>query len=260
MKTLYKHVHLVIDDKREYLDGSILINDGIIEDVFVQSNKSVEDAKEINMQGKIFIPSFFDSKSKKEKQKGVVKKFVFSNETLNEPTHLYTDDDIKDLKNVAAVTRITNYSKVNGIKTYINPENEKNIFADGVSDITKARIINFDSNKMIIYAIENNCFIEFGIDNTINDDYIKFVLKNIDANKILLISNNHDDIVDQIKRLYKLGVSLTNIVAMTSINPFNFYGNPKQDGYLIKGKPANIICLNEDMSFEFALTGGEKDV
>ena len=32
MKTLYKHVHLVIDDKREYLDGSILINDGIIED------------------------------------------------------------------------------------------------------------------------------------------------------------------------------------------------------------------------------------
>ena len=35
MKKLYKHVHLVIDDKREYLDGSILINDGIIEDVFV---------------------------------------------------------------------------------------------------------------------------------------------------------------------------------------------------------------------------------
>ena len=25
MKTLYKHVHIIIDDKREYLDGSILI-------------------------------------------------------------------------------------------------------------------------------------------------------------------------------------------------------------------------------------------
>ena len=70
MKKLYKHVHLVIDDKREYLDGSILINDGIIEDVFIQSNKTIEDVKELDMNGKIFIPMFFDTKSKLEKQKG----------------------------------------------------------------------------------------------------------------------------------------------------------------------------------------------
>lgn len=259
MKTLYKHVHLVIDDKREYLDGSILINDGIIEDVFVQSNKSFEDAKEIDMNNKIFIPSFFDSKSKINKQVGVIKRFVCSDKTLDEPIHLLSDEDINETKNISAVTRLNNYKKVSGIKTFINPSNDINIFADGVSDITKEPNINFNSNKMINYAISNNCFIEFGIDSNIKDEYIKFIFKNIDINKILLISYDHDDIKDQIKRLYKLNLPLTDIVAITSINPYNFYGNNKQDGYLIKGKPANIVCLNDNMDIEFVLNKGEKD-
>ena len=143
MKTLYKHVHLVIDDKREYLDGSILINDGIIEDVFVQSNKVIEEAEEIDMNGKIFIPMFFDSKSKKEKQKGVIKKYICNDKVLDEPTHLITDDEIANIKNICAVTRINNYKKLNGIKTLINPSAEINIFADGVSDITKEKNLNF---------------------------------------------------------------------------------------------------------------------
>lgn len=258
MKTLYKHVHLIIDDRREYLDGSILINDKTIEDVFVQSNKEIEDAKEVDMQGKIFIPAFFDTKSKIEKQKGVVKRFVGSKNVLDEPTHLITDDEIQNTNNIFAVTRISNYKKVNGIKTSINPSQEKNIFADGVSDITEEKELVFSSNKMINYALGNNCIVEFGIDKNISDDYIKFVLKNIESNKIMLISINHDDIIDQIKRLSKLNVSYQDIVAMTSINPYQFYGYNKQDGYLIKGKPANIVCLNENMDIEFTLIEGEK--
>ena len=259
MKTLYKHVHLVIDDKREYLDGSILINDGVIEDVFVQSNKSVDDAKELDMNGKIFIPMFFDSKSKKEKQKGVIKKYICSSKVLDEPTHLMCDDEITILKNICAVTRINNYKKVNGIKTLINPSNNKNIFADGVSDITKDKVIDFNNNKMINYAFENNCVVEFGVDNSVSDEYINFVLKNIEIDKILLISFGHDNILDQIKRLHKLNVSLNDIVALTSINPNVYYGFGKQEGYLIKGKPANIICLNDNMDLEFVMVKGEKN-
>ena len=260
MKTLYKHVHLIIDDRREYLDGSILINDKTIEDVFVQSNKEIEDAKEVDIQGKIFIPAFFDTKSKTEKQKGVVKKFIASNKLLNEDIHLISDEKIIESKNICAVTRINDYKKVNSIKTLINPSSEENKSADAISDITKEQNINLNSNKMINYALANNCVVEFGIDNNIKDEYIKFILKNIEANNIMLISYEHDDIIDQVKRLRKLNISYQDIVAMTSINPYNFYGYNKQDGYLVKGKPANIVCLNERNEIEFTLIEGEKHV
>ena len=154
MKTLYKHVHLVIDDKREYLDGSILINDGIIEDVFVQSNKTIEDAKELDMNGKIFIPMFFDTKSKLEKQKGVINRFVCSEKVLEEPTHLVSDESIKTLKNVCAVTRINNYQKVNKAKPKYTKiqKHEQPLYE--YEEQTKA--LNFKSNekeeqKYVIY-------------------------------------------------------------------------------------------------------------
>ena len=202
---------------------------------------------------------FFDSKSKIEKQKGVIKKYIYCEKVLEEPTHLISDDDIKNTKNICAVSRINKYNKVNGIKTLINPSSEINIFVDGVSDITKEKNLNFQDRKMVNYAFENKCTVELGIDNNIDDEYINFVFKNIDSNKILLISYGHDDILNQIKRLAKLNMSLTNIVAITSINPNNFYGFSKQEGYLIKGKPANIVCLNENMDLEFVLVGGEKN-
>lgn len=257
MKTLYKHVHLVIDDKREYLDGSILIEDGIIKDVFIHSNKSFDDVKEINMKGKIFIPSFFDSKSKIKKQKGISKRFVCSNKILNEPTHLITDKEVKN-KNVFAVTRIKNTKKAKGVKTFFNPSCAATKNINAVSDITKQMNVDLNSNKLINYVLNNNCYIEFGIDKKLSDNYIKFILKNIESNHILLISFSHDDIINQIKRLRKLNVSLTDIVAMTSINPYTFYGSKKQDGYLIKGKPANIVCLNDNMNIEFVLDKGER--
>lgn len=210
MKILYKHVHLVIDDKREYLDGSILINDGIIEDVFVQSNKSFDDANEIDMNGKIFIPKFFDSNKK--------------DSTL-----------------------------------FMDPLSKLNESAKAINDITVSTIIDFNSDKGINYAFSNKYYVEFGIDDSLKNEYITFILKNINSDKLLLINRNHDDIYKQIKRLISLGVSLTNIVAMTSINFFNLYGNSKQDGYLIKGKPADIVCLDENFNKVFEMTKGEKD-
>ena len=95
-------------DKETFNDK---IKTGQIEYVFIQSNKNIQDAKEIDMNNKIFIPMFFDSKSKKEKQKGVIKKYIYSNIALDEPTHIETDEEIKELKNIFAVRRINNYKK-----------------------------------------------------------------------------------------------------------------------------------------------------
>lgn len=63
MKYLLKHAHLIIDNKREYLDGALLIDNDVIADVFYQTNKteSIEDAKVIDLNGAIIMPGFFET-------------------------------------------------------------------------------------------------------------------------------------------------------------------------------------------------------
>lgn len=260
MRTLYKHVHLVIDDKREYLDGSILINDQYIEDVFVQSNRNIdEDCKVVDMKNKIFIPSFFDSKSKSTKQKGVLKKYICSDKVLEQETHLLIDKDIKETNNICAITFTNNYKKINSIKTLCSPNNSIIDNVDGISDITALKSLSFDNTNMLNYALSNKCFCEFGIDDSISNEYIKFILKNIDVSNLTLVSYNHDDFDKQIKRLHNLNIPLVDIVALSSYNALKFYGQDKLEGSLIKGKLANIVCLDEDMNIEFVLCKGEKD-
>lgn len=63
-KILFTHAHLVIDGNKEFLDGALLVNGETIEDVFVNSNMINDDLgnyKEINVDGKIMMPGFFDT-------------------------------------------------------------------------------------------------------------------------------------------------------------------------------------------------------
>ena len=63
-RILFTHTHLVVDGNREYLDGALLVNGETIEDVFINSNnikKELGDYKEINLNGKIIMPGFFDT-------------------------------------------------------------------------------------------------------------------------------------------------------------------------------------------------------
>ena len=64
MKYLLKHCHLIVDSNREYLDGALLINEDIIEDIYYQSNKIPEIDSEyelVDLGGKLLMPGFFDS-------------------------------------------------------------------------------------------------------------------------------------------------------------------------------------------------------
>ena len=63
MKYLLEHAHLIIDDKREYIDGALLIEDEIIKDVFSQSSKleDIADCEIIDLKGSLVMPGFFDT-------------------------------------------------------------------------------------------------------------------------------------------------------------------------------------------------------
>ena len=62
-RILFSHAHLTVDGNREYEDGALLVNDEIIEDVFYHSSQLIinGDYDEINLEGKIVMPGFFDS-------------------------------------------------------------------------------------------------------------------------------------------------------------------------------------------------------
>ena len=64
MALLLDHCHAIIDCNREYLDASILIDDGLIKDVFPQTDKikqSFEDTERIDLGGCLVMPGSFDT-------------------------------------------------------------------------------------------------------------------------------------------------------------------------------------------------------
>lgn len=259
MRTLYKHCHIIVDDKREYLDGSIIINDKYIEEVFVNTKEiNDNDLIQIDLQGNIITPSFFDSKSNDKEQIGVFKKYIYSDKILDVDTHLYSDDDIKDYNHVKAITQKNNYHKNNLIKTLFDVNNKSNIFVDGVSDISQIDSLDLKKDTMLSYVLMNNVFVEFGIDDSMSDNYIKFILKNIDVNNISLISYNHQELYKQVKRLIQLNISWCDIVGLSSLNALRFYKEDKLEGSIIRGKLANIICFNDAGDIKFCLKEGRK--
>lgn len=64
MKYLLKHGHLIVDGIREYLDGSLLIEDEKIVDIFSQSEKlnhDFSDFKIVDLNGLVVMPGFYDT-------------------------------------------------------------------------------------------------------------------------------------------------------------------------------------------------------
>ncbi len=108
VKYILKHGHLVVDKNREYLDGSLLLEDGIILDAFPFSNKinNYDDFKEIDLTGKIVMPGFFDSNTYGDS------KLFFENAN---------NDEIKEIE--------TSFYK-NGTTSYIASISSKKLMSD----------------------------------------------------------------------------------------------------------------------------------
>ena len=121
--------------------------------------------------------------------------------------------------------------------------------------------------------------------NHIKENVLKLILNNIDLDKIMLVSDSstargledgehiflskpctktgtifktHDghfagsvvSINDEMKVLQRLGVSYTDLLKISSLNAFRFYGLDKQYGTLTKGKHADIVIMDEDLNIK----------
>ena len=126
----------------------------------------------------------------------------------------------------------------------------------------------------------------------IDRNVLSLVVKNIDREKIILVSDSstargledgehiflskpctkkgivfktHDghfagsvvSINDEIKVLHELGVKYTDLLLYSSLNAFRLYGLDNQYGTLTKGKYADIVIMDDDLNIKKVLVQGE---
>lgn len=126
----------------------------------------------------------------------------------------------------------------------------------------------------------------------LNKEILKLIYKNIRRDRIMLISDalsfaGQDDgdflfegklchkkgkeckddhnrlcggasfIIDEIKNMREVGASLNDLLLMSSLNAYRFYGLDKRFGSLVKGKYSDIVVLDDDLNLVFTYGRGK---
>lgn len=71
------------------------------------------------------------------------------------------------------------------------------------------------------------------------------------------ISGGASFIIDGLKNMHKAGASLTDLLLMSSLNAYRFYGLDNRYGSLDKGKYADIVILDDDLNLISVYVRGE---
>ena len=64
-------------------------------------------------------------------------------------------------------------------------------------------------------------------------------------------------IIDEIKKMREVGASLNDLLLMSSLNAYRFYGLDKRFGSLVKGKYSDIVVLDDDLNLVFTYGRGK---
>lgn len=268
MKYLLTHGHLIIDDKREYLDGSLLINGEVIEDVYPQSNKLPDgpDIKVKDLNGCIVMPSFFDCECNKYNNNDGCGAYLAKDECVIEehclglsingmPANitnvkqvsldLHNEDNRKHaikLKEkgirIIAIGNDTVFSDINDIADGISV-----LFADvPVLDAKKDNLNNCVFKNMF------NCELIASNDYA-NDDLLRLVINNVSKNRIMLVSDNRgNSILNSLKKLYSLGSKYTDLLSYSSLNAYRFHHLDNRYGSIEKGKYAELLVMDNNLN------------
>ena len=217
-KILFKHVHLIIDDYREYEDGAILFDEDKIIEVYVHSNKIFDDidAKTIDLNNKILMPSFFDTSLLDDKQ------------IIVDPLNVSNIDSNKKivLGNTSALAKQVNIDYDGFYNLFINMSG-----------------FDYKDFGLVNLALENNDkYVE--IDGSLDKSILNIVYKLIRKDHLILIG----DIKAGVKKLFDLKVSYGDILAFSSLNAYRFFDMDKTYGSLIKGKKSKFMIFDDDFN------------
>lgn len=213
MATLYIHGHLIVDDYRQYLDGSLLIDDDHIIDIYPElTNVNDKDTKIIDLKGQYVFPAFFDTNK------------LFDYQIVVDPL-----DDKK-----------INTSKKIMLGNTLAYLDDINIEYDGYYDLFN-KMTGFDPYKkgLVNGAFNDDRYVE--IDSSHDESILKVVYKLKRKDRIILIG----DIKQGIKKMYHIGADFNELLLMSSLNAYRLFGLDHKNGSLIKGKNANIEIMGD---------------
>ena len=166
---------------------------------------------------------------------------------------------------------------------------------DGFTHLFNAmRGLHHRDLTLVNCAFMNRWYVELIADgNHVKDNVLKLVLKNIDRNLIMLVSDSsiarklpdgeyvfiskrctkkgttfisHDghfagsvvSINDEMKVLYRLGAKYTDLLLYSGLNAYRFYGLDKRFGTIEKGKYADLVVMDDDLNIEDVYLKGER--
>ena len=209
MKTLLIHGHLIIDDYHQFLDGSLLVDDKHILEVYPQYVE-LDDVTVLDLKGKLVFPKFLDL--------GLLDEYQMVVDPL---------DNIRTNKNIM----------LGNSKAYMD---EVHIEYDGYYDLFN-NMTGFSTDRfgLVNGAFNDDRYVE--IDSSLDETILSVVYRLKRKDRIILIGN----IEDGIRKMYKLGANFNELLMMSSLNAYRLFGLDKQRGSLIKGKSSAIEIIGD---------------
>lgn len=210
MKTLLIHGHLIIDDYRQFLDGSLLIDDKHILEVYPQYVE-LDDVTVVDLKGKLVFPKFLDL--------GILDEY----QMVVDPLDVVDCGDKKIM--------------LGNSKAYLD---EVHIEYDGYYDLFN-NMTGFSADRfgLVNGAFDDDRYVE--LDSSLDETILSVVYRLKRKDRIILIG----DIEEGIRKMYKLGANFNELLMMSSLNAYRLFGLDKQRGSLVKGKSSAIEIIGD---------------
>ena len=209
MKTLLIHGHLIIDDYRQFLDGSLLVDDKHILEVYPQYVE-LDDVSVVDLKGALVFPKFLDM--------GILDEYQMVVDPL---------DNIKTDKKIM----------LGNTRGYLD---EVHIEYDGYYDLFN-NMTGFSTDRfgLVNGAFNDDRYVE--IDSSLDETILNVVYRLKRKDRIILIGN----IEEGIRKMYRIGANFNELLMMSSLNAYRLFGLDKQRGSLIKGKSSAIEIIGD---------------
>ena len=251
-EVLLTHADIYTDERKVYLDGSILIDDGKIIDIYHGVKKNYE-GKIIDLKGNMIIPSFFSLNEKGDVQKGVsdyLRVDHMDDHALGLFKYVTEDSDLKDVK-VALVDR--DMILDDDIKVVLGMADIKDIARyhfDAIGPLYKDMgVLDMYHPNIIAQALFSDHYVILDTDG-LDEEVIKFTLRNKDHDKVIIES-------DDMLGVLKLDIPMSDLIGYLDINAHAFLGHGHRYGRLMKGNEASFIILDQKRNYLFSFIRGK---
>lgn len=254
-EVLLKNCDIYTDERKVYLDASILIDGTKIIDIYHGQKKDYAQ-KVVDLGGKIIIPAFCSLFEKGTIRKGVgdhLRTDHMTKEAMGLFKDLTKGDIIDQDTKAILVNEKSVYHDFEGKVVFGHSHIERSLLdsfdLDAIGPLYEDLVFDVKRPNLVTEAFLGDKYVLVKADE-LSDEMLGFTLKNIKKDKLILLS---DDLLDLLKR----DIELCDLTSYLDINVRRFLGQPYPKGRLMRGSQADLIILSEKREFLFSFIRGK---